>query len=201
LLQAFGADLSICDRPPRTGLTVPDQECVQAQAWFDRMNLHHPILLHVGSGSAVDWPLAHMAQLADRLVERGAPVLVSTGFRRPDLEKAMRDTCARPHIFTPTEPRIEQLASWLKLSGCVVAASTGPLHLGGALGTPTVGLFPCIKDCLPAQWGPMGERAINLVVPTPPEGMYRRRHLADPNHMQALAVDTVLEAVVKQISV
>jgi heptosyltransferase III len=199
LLRAYGADLSLCDRPPRTALTVPDEECAAAQAWFARMNPQAPVLLHVGSGSAVDWPLAHMAQLADRLVDQGVPVLISTGFHRPDLEEAMRKACTQPHAFTPTEPRMEQLAAWLKLASCVVAVSTGPLHLAGALGTPTVGLFPCVNDCLPAQWGPLGELAINLVAPAPPGGMYRRRHLADPAHMQALSVTSVLEAVLNQL--
>ena len=199
LLKAYGADLAPCDRPPRTALTVPEAAEAEARAWLDRLNLQHPVLLHVGSGSAVDWPLAHMAQLADRLAELGIPVLISTGFRRPDLEAAVRKACARPHAFTPTEPRLEQLAAWLQLASCVVAVSTGPLHLAGALGTPTVGLFPCVNDCLPEQWGPLGDRAINLVAPTPPGGMYRRRHLADPEHMQALSVESVLAAVLQQV--
>jgi heptosyltransferase-3 len=200
LLKAFGADLSICNRPPRTGLSVPDRECALALDWFDRMNLGHPVLLHVGSGgSAADWPLTYMARLADGLMDRGVPVLVSTGYRRPDLEKAMRGACVHTHVFTPSEPRLEELAAWLKLSSCVVAASTGPLHLAGALGTSTVGLFPCINDCLPEQWGPQGGRAINLVAPTPPEGMYHRRHHADPAHMQSLAMASVLAAVMQQI--
>ena len=200
LLKALGADVSICDRPARTGLTVPDSEILPAQEWFGQMNLDHPVVLHVGSaGSAVDWPVNHMAELADSLAERGIPVLISTGYARPDLEQAMKAACRRPHAFTPAEPRIAQLAAWLKLAGCVVAASTGPLHLAGALGAPTVGLFPCVNDCLPAQWGPMGDRAINLVAPTPPEGMARRRHLANPAHMRALTVESVLEAVLKQV--
>ena len=199
LLKAFGADLSICDRPPTRALVVPEAECTEAQAWFNQMNLGRPAILHLGSSSAVDWPLAYMAELADRLLERGIPVLVSTGFRRPDLEQAMTAACPRPLVFTPAEPRLEQLAAWLKGAGCVVGSSTGPLHLASALGTPTVGLFPCVNDCQPEQWGPMGELAINLVAPTPPEGMYRRRHLADPSHMLALSVDTVLDAVLRQL--
>jgi hypothetical protein len=45
----------------------------------------------------------------------------------------------------------------------------------------------------------MGERAINLVAPEPPGGMYNRRKDADPAHMRALTVDSVLEAVLKQL--
>jgi len=201
LIRALGGDPSVCDRPARTALTVPPEEIAAARDWFRRLGLDRPVLLHVGSsGSAMDWPVSYMAQLADRLAERGVPVLISTGLRRPDLEQAMGLACARPHAFTPPEPRIAQLAAWLQLAGCVVAGSTGPLHLAGALGTPTVGLYPCVSDCLPAQWGPMGERAINLVAPAPPGGMPRRRHLADPAQMLGLSVDSVLAAVLQQLA-
>jgi ADP-heptose:LPS heptosyltransferase len=94
---------------------------------------------------------------------------------------------------------MEQLAAWLEAAHCVVAGSTGPLHLAGALGTPTVGLFPCVKDCLPAQWGPLGERSIDLVAPRPPTGMVRRRKLIDAGHMQTLSVQAVLQAVLRQL--
>jgi ADP-heptose:LPS heptosyltransferase len=202
LIRALGGDPSVCDRPARTALAVPPEETAAARDWFLRLGLERPVILHVGSaGSAMDWPVGHMAQLADRLAERGVPVLISTGLRRPDLEQAMGLACARTHAFTPPEPRIAQLAAWLQLAGCVVAGSTGPLHLAGALGAPTVGLFPCVNDCLPAQWGPLGERAINLVAPTPSGGMPRRRHLADPAQMRALSVDSVLSAVLRQLTI
>jgi len=201
LVRALGGDPSVCDRRARTALTVPPEEDAAARAWFLRLGLDRPVLLHVGSASAMDWPIAHMARLADQLAGLGLSVLVSTGLRRPDLEQAMGLACARTHAFTPPEPSIGQLAAWLHLAGCVVGASTGPLHLAGMLGTPTVGLFPCVNDCLPGQWGPMGERAINLVAPTPPGGMPRRRHLADPAQMQALSVDSVLAAVLRQLTI
>jgi ADP-heptose:LPS heptosyltransferase len=200
LLAALGADTGVCDRPPRTGLTVPDAARASARAQLAALGVSDAVLLHVGSnGSAADWPIAHMAQLADALAEQGVPVLVSTGLRRPDLEQAMRQACRLTHAYTPAEPSMERLAAWLEAARCVVAGSTGPLHLAGALGTPTVGLFPCVKDCLPAQWGPLGERAIDLVAPEPPTGMVRRRKLIEAGHMRALGVHAVLQAVLRQL--
>jgi heptosyltransferase III len=199
LLEALGADPSVCERPPRTALRVPEPELAAARAWFQQAGCAKPVLLHVGSGSAVNWPLTHMAALADRLQSLGHSVLISTGHGRPDLQQAMAEACSRNHPFTPLEPTLEQLAAWLQEARCVVAASTGPLHLAGMLGTPTVGLFPCVNDCLPAQWGPLGKRAVNLVAPPPPGGMYRRRHLVDPEHLGSLSVERALEAVLRQL--
>jgi ADP-heptose:LPS heptosyltransferase len=179
---------------------VPDAARASARAQLAALGASDAGLLHVGSnGSAADWPIAHMAQLADALGEQGVPVLVSTGLRRPDLEQAMRQACRRTHAYTPAEPSIEQLAAWLEAARCVVAGSTGPLHLAGALGTPTVGLFPCVKDCLPAQRGPLGDRAIDLVAPEPPTGMVLRRKLIEAGHMRALSVHAVLQAVLRQL--
>lgn len=199
MLKALGGDPRVCDRPAGTALAVPEQEAGLARAWFSQAGLDRPVLLHAGSASAMDWPVSHMARLADRLAERGIPVLISTGLHRPDLERALTKACAGTHVFTPGEARLGQLAAWLQAARCVVGASTGPLHLAGALGTPTVGLFPCVNDCLPGQWGPRGARAINLVAPMPAEGMARRRHLADPDHMRSLTVDSVLAAVLWQV--
>jgi ADP-heptose:LPS heptosyltransferase len=200
LIRALGGDPRVCDRPPRTGLSVPRDALAQAGDFFARHGLQRPVLLHVGSnGSAADWPVAHMAALADALAERGVAVLVSTGWRRGDLEQAMREACRYPPVYTPAEPTLAQLAAWATLAGCFVAGSTGPLHLAGALGVPTVGLFPCVKDCFPQQWGPLGEQAINLVAPTPPQGMYARRRLTPPEHMATLSVDAVLLAVLRQL--
>lgn len=200
LIRALGGDASVCDLPPRTGLSVPADALADGRAFFADHGLQRPVMLHVGSnGSAADWPVTHMAALADELADRGVAVLVSTGWRRADLEQAMRAACRHPHVFTPAEPTMAQLAAWAALAGCFVAGSTGPLHLAGALGTRTVGLFPCVKDCFPEQWGPLGEHALNLVAPTPAQGMYRRRRLTDPAHMATLSVESVRQAVLQQI--
>lgn len=193
-LTALGADPAVCDRPARTGLAIPAELDAGAAAWLN--GTRGFALLHVGSnGSSVDWPLPHMAALADRLDAAGIPVVVSTGFRRQDLEAEVRRHARRSHRFTDPELPLADLCALVARAACVVANSTGPLHLAGGLGVRSVGLFPNMKDCFPEQWGPIGGRSVDLVAPPPPGGTYRKRGTAEPGHMAGITVDQVEAAV------
>ena len=201
LLRALGADPGVCDRAPRTRLAAPGEALAHVEDQLERTGLGSPVLLHAGSnGSAGDWPLDHMAALADRLGDEGEKVVFCTGLRRADLEEGLRLLCRRAPVFTPSDMSLDRFAAWLRLARCVVTNSTGPLHLAAALGTPTVGLFPNVKDCLPEQWGPLGDRSVNLVAPAPPGGMVKRRGTAPPGHMAGLTVDQVHSALRGQLA-
>lgn len=51
------------------------------------------------------------------------------------------------------------LLALIQASDGIVASSTGPLHLGAALGKVAVGLYPPIKPMHPGRWRPIGPRA------------------------------------------
>ena len=200
LLRALGLP-DVIQYPPRTGLTIPADLAASQRAWLGEHAGDRTILLHIGSnGSSVDWPLDHMAALADQLDEQGHRVVVSTGFRRPDLEAEFSRHAKRRHRMTDPELSLAGLCALLHVVDVVVANSTGPLHVAGALGTRTVGLFPNMKDCFPEQWAPLGERSLNLVAPPPPGGTYKKRGTASADHMAGITVAEVAAAVTKQLA-
>lgn len=200
LLRALGADTGVCDRPALARLAAPGEELARVKEHLERESLGSPVLLHAGSrGNAADWPLDHVAALADRLHDEGAPVVLSAGLGRTDLEEALRALCRHAPRFVPSDLPLGRFACWLAAARCVVAGSTGPLHLAAALGTPTVGLFPNVKDCLPQQWAPLGDRSANLVAPAPPGGTVRKRGTHPPGHMAGLTVDQVHAALRRQL--
>jgi ADP-heptose:LPS heptosyltransferase len=200
LLRALGADQSVLQQPARTGLTIPDALLTAQRAWLGPIAGRF-VVLHVGSnGSSVDWPLRNMAELADRLADRDIPCLISTGFRRPDLETQMRSLSRCEHRYTDPELPLPDLCALIQLSSCVVANSTGMLHVAGGLGVRSVGLFPNMKDCFPEQWGPIGDLSINLVAPPPPGGTYPKRGMASPDHMAGIPVEQVEAAVLRQVA-
>ena len=51
---------------------------------------------------------------------------------------------------------IRSLAGLLSLAEVVIANSTGPLHLAGAVGTRVIGLYPHTEAMSPVRWGPLG---------------------------------------------
>lgn len=52
---------------------------------------------------------------------------------------------------------LEELMDVLSQVKCVVASSTGPLHMATAMGTPGVGLFRAQAPFWPERWAPLGE--------------------------------------------
>ncbi|MBU2020139.1 MAG: glycosyltransferase family 9 protein [Bacteroidetes bacterium] len=117
------------------------------------------IILHpMSQGSAVEWPLHQYSQVADYLIHKGVEVYV-TGtekegqkFRKAfNWSDQLKDTSGQ---FTLTE-----LIAFINGADGLIACSTGPLHIAGALGTPCVGLFSPRIPIHPGRWRPLGEKS------------------------------------------
>ena len=150
--------------PPRLQLS-PEAER-EARAWMKKRIPagKGPLVgLHPGSGgSAQNWAPERYAALGLALrQEYGARLLISGG---PGDEAAM-DACGRvlgrqavalrPGLSLPA---FAALLGHLQL---FCAASTGPLHVAAAQGTPVLGLYPPLRAMSPVRWAPRGsQRAI-----------------------------------------
>lgn len=148
------------------------------------------VVLHPGSGgSARQWPPAHFAALAARLLARGCRVAVTGSAAEAGLVAAVAGAgpvvegrgqspaAGTPSLSPPAgaalldlagRTPLPVLAAMLAAARVVVAGSTGPLHLAAALGTAVVGLFPPLRDAAPARWAPWSRRAVVLEAPAPP---------------------------------
>lgn len=122
--------------------------------------------VHPGSGgSALDWSPARFARVASELAGRDGWRVFVTGSHH---DRAVIDAMA-PHL----DPRVEVLAERYPLreflgvlagGDVLVAPSTGPLHLAGALDLAAVGIYPPAPTMSPRRWGPRG-RWVRAVVP------------------------------------
>ena len=122
------------------------------------------VVLHPGSGgSARDWSPEHFAGLARLLSAKGASVVV-TGTRKeePLVRKVVQES-GNAAIPLRRELTLLELAAFLKLADLVVANSTGPLHIGAAVGTAVIGLYPPIPECSSKRWGPWTEKSLVFV--------------------------------------
>jgi ADP-heptose:LPS heptosyltransferase len=94
---------------------------------------------------------------------------------------------------------VAELMALLARVDAVVAASTGPLHLAAALGTPVVGLYGGGAPVWPARWHPVGPQARWLVADTArPDGtldipvgavVEALEALSDPSALESRATD------------
>ena len=135
-----------------------------------RAGVRH-LVIHPGShGSAGNWELARYRALAGEMRLRGWDVLVTgTARERAGMDDLWSSEGAplAGHLVDATGRfSVAELMTLLARVDAVVAASTGPLHLAAALGTPVVGLYGGGAPVWPARWHPIGAQARWLVADT-----------------------------------
>jgi len=119
------------------------------------------VALHLGCGNGQSfkrWPVASFAVFAAELSKKGrAPAIILTG--QPNergLLAEFQSLYNGPTVDATTLGSITKTASVLSQMDLLVSNDTGVMHLGAAVGTPTIGLFGATP---PNQWAPFGPRA------------------------------------------
>ena len=100
-----------------------------------------------------EWPAEHYAALADRIAAElgGRTVLVGgRSVREESAAEYIRGTASHPPLDL-REWDLRRLAYLLTRADVLVSPDTGPLHMGVALGTPTVALMGHTN---PRRYGP-----------------------------------------------
>lgn len=134
------------------------------------------VVVHPGmGGSALNWPEGYYIELIQRLAGRGVPVAVTGGIHEKPLVdrvvKAAKEHDAglrvQPFLGANSPTGLSDMIALLSLSQVMVAPSTGPLHIGAALGKRTVSFYPPIKVQSALRWGPysMDESKHDVLVP------------------------------------
>jgi ADP-heptose:LPS heptosyltransferase len=153
--------------------------------------------LHPGSGgSSRTWGLANYAALAQRLLDTGCALVVTGGAGEADAVELGK----KPGVINMVgRTDLRELIALLARMKVFVSADTGPMHLCGALGTPTVSVFSPQRGNSPERWHPLGNRWVALK----PEGVVcgkcGRDACPDPNCMARVSVDDVYTAIKEMI--
>ena len=113
------------------------------------------VALNPGSGGeGKRWAVDAYRRLGDALgVRLGARALVLWGPGEEPLARAIAHGMrAAPLIPPPTS--IPQMVALLRRAAVVVGGDTGPIHIAGALGVPTLGLYGPTRARRNGPWGP-----------------------------------------------
>jgi ADP-heptose:LPS heptosyltransferase len=160
------------------------------------------VFLHPGTSAFAAfkrWPAEHFAALAQRLTARGIAVLV--GFGPGEHELAAPALAAAPlaRAVDGKQLGLLGLAGVMQECDVVVAADTGPLHLGATVGARCVALFGP-KDA--ARYGPRahGDRRHEILHHDTPCRPCRRRTCITPQCVLGIAVAAVEAAVLRQLA-
>ena len=123
-----------------------------------------PVVVHPGSGARHKcWPADRFLALIDRLRQSGRDVRVLFGeveletWDRAEIDRfANAATLAKPATYV-------ELFEELNRASAFVGNDTGPAHLAGIIGVPTVALF---GPSNPTHWRPLGPQVQVLHAPS-----------------------------------
>lgn len=151
------------DGQPEVHPVVPPDEVVTA--WRGRLGEGRVIGLFPGSNApARRWPAERFRALARILADRGARVAVFGG----NGDRKLTDDVAREIdgvVDVGGETDLVGLAAALSVCDLLVTNDTGPMHLAGAVGTPTVTLW---GSSSPSEVHPVGARDARVSGPDLP---------------------------------
>lgn len=153
----------LMDQNPDTEAAVhrlaPPAEAVAR--WAERLGGEDAPVVGLFPGSnapARRWPADRFSEVARTVMERGARVVVLGG--RGERELTARVAAGAPGaVDAGGATDLAGLAAVLSLCALVVTNDTGPMHLAGAVGTPTVTLW---GPSDPAEVCPVGARDIQV---------------------------------------
>jgi len=160
------------------------------------------VFLHPGTSAFAAfkrWPAERFAELARRLRDRGIAVLVGFGPGEEDLANPVLAAAAGSRSVDGGSLGLLGLAGVMQHCDVVVAADTGPLHLGAAVGARCVALFGPKN---PFRYGPRAHEGISheILFHHVPCRPCTRRTCVTPQCVLGIDVPTVEAAVLRQLT-
>ena len=122
------------------------------------------VILHPKSkGSALEWGLKNFHQLINQLPEEKFKIFI-TGTKEEGKLIEGRLPFDKMNVMSLIgKLSLGELIAFIQACDCLVASSTGPLHIAAALGKRAVGLFSSRKPIDPGRWSPIGNKSESLV--------------------------------------
>lgn len=158
-----------------------------------------PVLIHPGhGGSAHNISAAKYAQLAQMLIDRDIPVLVSLGPGEENLKNTFALINSARLKFLSGIPDLAKLAAVFANCAAFVGGSTGPLHLAAALQLPCIAFFPPVKAMTPARWGPVGCKSL-VIKPQLDYCNGKCQQCADAGCMERLDIEPAFAWLIEEL--
>jgi ADP-heptose:LPS heptosyltransferase len=167
----------------RSQLVIPDD----VMHWADQIASNKPRLALYIDAPVPEriWPPEQFAAIADFAIEHlGALPIVISSQPGQDLARRVRRACRKAdQLAVFTDLSIPQLAALIKSARLFVSNDTGPMHIGPAAGTPTLGLF---SVGYPEHFRPIGPND-RFLRANPIEKIEKKEVIAAVQEMWAIA--------------
>jgi len=148
------------------------------------------MMVHVGSGgSANNLSLEQYERLIVTLSMRlvGWQFVLTAG---PSEQAVVGGVYTRllaqrvPAVMWISTNGLATFAQGLATAQCMMAGSTGPLHIAGALDVPTIGFFPRLRSSTALRWQPLNTPSNHLAISVPDDS-------EDPESFDTLDIEQV----------
>ena len=122
------------------------------------------VILHPKSkGSAVEWGLSNFFALIQALPEDRFKIFITGTEDEAKIIGNALPLDQKNVINLLGKLSLSELIAFIGHVDCLVAASTGPLHMAGLLHRVAIGLFSSRRPIHPGRWAPLGKNAHALV--------------------------------------
>ena len=116
---------------------------------------HKLIFVHPGNGgSASNLTPQQFSTLAKNIKSQtGHTIVITAGPGELDIAKIVAVELANtPHIIFESTKGLIDFSKHIQFADVFISGSTGPLHIAGALNTPTAGFYPRRRSATPLRW-------------------------------------------------
>ncbi|MBI4712554.1 MAG: glycosyltransferase [Planctomycetes bacterium] len=152
--RSLGADIS--SHMPEVWITEQDRN--YGHALFNKyFNSDNRLLIGIHPGANIwdcvrkSWPIEHYARLADILAEKyGAQVILTGAKSEIEMVRKMASLMKITPIILAGMTTVKQLSALIEKFHLFITNDTGPMHMGVAMKTPTIGIFG------PSNWLALG---------------------------------------------
>lgn len=130
--------------PYKTSLHVSDDEKLYVRKLFDRAGIKPgqktAVLTPGASWPAKHWPLENFIELGFMLQARAIRPIYIFGPKEEVLAKEFEERMNKDWIYL-NQPSLRGLMAFIEAADVLIANDSGPMHVGPAVGTPTLGIF------------------------------------------------------------
>lgn len=128
----------------KTSLFTTKEEKAHAKTILNRALLRPgqkvAALFSGATWSTKRWPLERFVELGRRLAKKGARPLFLFGPKDAELARSFEVQMEPGWIFV-NQPSLRGLTALIEASDLLISNDAGPMHIGPAVGTPTLGIF------------------------------------------------------------
>jgi ADP-heptose:LPS heptosyltransferase len=127
-----------------TFIQVTEDEKLYVRKLFDRAGIQPgqktAVLTPGASWPAKRWPLDNFIELGFMLQARAIRPIFLFGPKEGDLAREFEGRMNKDWVFI-NQPSLRGLIAFIEAADVLIANDSGPMHVGPAVGTPTLGIF------------------------------------------------------------